>query len=189
MEKGAGLTSDHEYMTAVREGDLDKLGLLFERHHRHLYNFFLRQTGRPQTSEDLVQDVFYRMLRYRHTYRADGKFTTWMFSIAHNAKIDFYRKNKHKRGEMEFTDDVASQELNPEEASVLEDEKDVLMSALAALSDDKRQVLILSRFQNMKYEEIAEVMGCKVGTIKARVHWAMKDLTQAYHQLAGSKAS
>ena len=60
-------STDHQLMLAVREGDLDKLGLLFEQYHKHLYNFFLRQTRNPQESEDLVQDVFFRMLNYRHT--------------------------------------------------------------------------------------------------------------------------
>ena len=181
------MKSDHECMEAVREGDLDKMGLLFERHHKHLYNFFLRQTGRPQTSEDLVQDVFYRMLKYRHTYRADSQFKTWMFTIAHNAKIDSYRKNKHKQYETEFTNRMVSDEPNPEEVSVLKDAKTLLMSALATLPEEKCEVLILSRFQNMKYEEIAQVTGCKVGTVKARVHWALKDLAYAYHKLARSE--
>ena len=183
------MPDDHELMMAVRDGDLDQLGPLFEKHHRHLYHFFLKQTGSSQTSEDLVQDVFYRMLRYRHTYRADGKFTTWMFSIAHNAKIDHYRKSKHKKHEMEIQETHASRDPNPEEASVRRDEQAVLMEALAALPDEKREVLLLSRFQDMQYEEIAEIMGCKVGTIKARVHWALKDLSHEYHKRVGSDPS
>ena len=181
------MKSDHVCMEAVREGDLDQLGLLFERHHKHLYNFFLRQTGNPQTSEDLVQDVFYRMMKYRYTYRSDSQFKTWMFTIAHNAKIDYYRKNKYRRNETELTDRMVSNEPNPEEVSIDQDKKFHLMSALAALPDDKREVLILSRFQNMKYEEIAEVTGCKVGTIKARAHWALKELAYQYQKRIGSE--
>lgn len=187
FEKGAGLKSDHACMQAVREGDLDPLGLLFERHHKHLYNFFLQQTGNPQTSEDLVQDVFYKMLKYRYTYRPESHFKTWMFTIAHNTKIDYYRKNRHKRNETELTDCIVSRELNPEEVSIDKDKKIHLLSALAALPEDKREVLILSRFQNMKYEEIAAITGCKVGTIKARVHWALKELAVLYQKRTGSE--
>jgi len=183
------LPNDHELMTAVRGGDLDKLGLLFERHNRTLYNFFVRQTGDPQTSEDLVQDVFFRILKYRHTYRGDSKFTTWMFSIAHNSKIDFYRKDKHRNDEIEIFEAIPSNDPTPEDISVQKDERALLMKALHKLSDDKREVLLLSRFQNMKYEEIAETLGCKVGTIKARVHWALKELTFEYLKLAGSDPS
>jgi RNA polymerase sigma factor (sigma-70 family) len=182
------LLDDRALMTAVRDGDLDQLGLLFERHHKHLYNFFLQQTGNSQSSEDMVQDVFYRMLKYRHTYRAESKFTTWMFSIAHNAKIDYYRSEKHRRKENDIPETLADDEPDPEEISVQMDQQEILMAALNALSDEKREVLVLSRFENMKYEEISEIMGCKVGTIKARVHWALKDLAQEFHKRAGSKA-
>ncbi len=174
-------------MEAVREGNLDQMGLLFERHHKHLYNFFLQQTKNPQSSEDLVQDVFYKMLKYRYTYRPDSQFKTWMFTIAHNTKIDYYRKNKNRRNEAELTDSMVSHQPSPEEISIDKDKKIHLMSALAALSEDKREVLILSRFQNMKYEEIAEVTGCKVGTIKARVHWALKELAVLYQKRTGSE--
>ncbi|UCE17584.1 MAG: RNA polymerase sigma factor [Gemmatimonadota bacterium] len=183
------MPDDHELMMAVRDGDLDRLGPLFEKHNRHLYNFFFRQTRDPHTSEDLVQDVFHKILRYRHTYRGESKFTTWMFSIAHNSKIDYYRKNKHQGDQIELSESLVSSDPTPEDTSLQKDEKALLMKALRMLSEEKREVLLLSRFQNMKYEEIAKILGCKVGTIKARVHWALKDLTNAYHKLAGSDAS
>ena len=181
------MPDDHELMMAVRDGDLDKLGSLFEKHNRNLYNFFLRQTGESQTSEDLVQDVFYKILRYRHTYRGESKFTTWMFSIAHNSKVDYYRKNRHQTDDMEILESMPSDDPTPEDISVQKNERNLLMRALQKLTDEKREVLLLSRFQNMKYEEIADIMGCKVGTIKARVHWALKELTYEYHKLAGSE--
>jgi RNA polymerase sigma-70 factor (ECF subfamily) len=77
-------TSDKALMLKVRDGDLDRLGLLFERYHRCLYRYFYRLTSQRQTSEDLVQEVFERMLKYRHTYTGKGKFLTWMYQIARN---------------------------------------------------------------------------------------------------------
>ena len=79
-------------MRAVRDGDLTRLGVLFERHHRALFDFLYRMTGDRGAAEDLVQDVFVRMLRYRGTYRDDGKFETWMFRIARNARADHFRR-------------------------------------------------------------------------------------------------
>lgn len=175
----------HELMLAVRDGDIEKLGVLFEEHHRHLFNFFLKQTGNREVSEDLVQEVFFRMLKYRHTYRADGKFTTWMFSIAHNARIDHYRKNRYPKESMDEKMPMESREPNPEELAEMKDNADYLRQALAGLSDEKREVLVLSRYYHMKYEEIAEILKCPVGTIKARVHWAIKDLTEKYRELTG----
>lgn len=88
---------------------------------------------------------------------------------------------------MELTDCVVSHEPNPEEVSIDKDKKIHLWSALAALPEEKREVLLLSRFQSMKYEEIAEVMGCKTGTIKARAHWALKELAVLYQKRTGSE--
>ena len=179
------MTTDHDLMLAVRQGDLDKLGVLFEKHHRHLYNFFVRQTRDRQTSEDLVQEVFLKMLNYRHTYRAEGKFTTWMFAIAHNAKNDHYKKHKHRETSIDAAHGLAHQGPDPEEVSEQKSQTALLRKALAQLSEEKREVLLLSRFQGLKYEEIAQIVGCKVGTVKARVHWALKDLTHIYHALTG----
>ena len=175
---------DHELMLAVRDGDVDKLGTLFEKHHKHLYNFFLKQTQNPALSEDFVQDVFLRMLKYRHTYRAEGKFLTWMFSIAHNVKTDHYRKKKVSRKSIDEVHEIPSLEPDPLESLEGKDRSEKLSSALALLSDEKREVLLLSRYQDLKYDEIAKIQGCKVGTVKARVHFALKELTERYEELA-----
>ena len=78
-------------MRAVREGDLAQLGVLFERHAVNLFDFLSRTTGNRTAAEDLVQDVFVRMLKYRATFRDDGRFETWMFRIARNARADYFR--------------------------------------------------------------------------------------------------
>jgi RNA polymerase sigma-70 factor (ECF subfamily) len=175
---------DHELMLAVRDGDVEKLGTLFEKHNRHLYNFFLKQTGSPALSEDFVQDVFLRMLKYRHTYRAEGKFITWMFSIAHNVKTDHYRRKKPGAKSIDERTDLPSLDPDPLESLEDKDRTERLSKALALLPEEKREVLLLSRYQDLKYEEIARILGCKVGTVKARVHYALKELTERYEELA-----
>ena len=75
-------TSDHELMIAVRAGEIRRLGDLFERYHKPLYGFFVRLTNQPSVGEDLVQIVFYRILKYRHTYRDEGKFSAWIYHLA-----------------------------------------------------------------------------------------------------------
>ena len=109
--------TDHQLMLAVRDGDLDKLGHLFEKHHKQLYNMYLRQLEDPLLSEDMVQEVFYRMLKYRHTYRGEGKFTTWMYSIAHNVRIDHFRRVKNRQDFTGETDGLVSMLPNPAELS------------------------------------------------------------------------
>ena len=85
--------SDHELMIAVRAGEVRRLGELFERYHKPLYGFFVRLTNQPSASEDLVQIVFYRILKYRHTYRDEGKFSAWIYHLARKVAADHFRKH------------------------------------------------------------------------------------------------
>jgi RNA polymerase sigma-70 factor (ECF subfamily) len=172
-------------MVAVQAGDVSRLGELFERHHRALFRFFLRLTGEGQVSEDLVQDVFLRMLKYRATYHPGSQFRTWMYTLARNAHIDRY----HGRSR-----DVAFDEGDPEPASrqpmvvdTLERDEQValLRRALARLAPDKRELLILSRFQGLKYEEIATLLGIEVGAVKVRVFRAVRALRAIFEELSG----
>lgn len=177
--------SDHDLMMAVKNGDLDQLAVLFERYHHKLYNLFFWQTRNAPLSEDLVQDVFIRIIRSRHTYRGEGKFITWMYSIARSARAEHFRKKRHPTRALDQIDDTAMDDPNPEDQTLKKDTNRLLYQALGLLDDEKREVLILSRFQYMKYEEIAEVMQCTVGTVKSRVFWALKDLSQIYKKLSG----
>lgn len=172
--------TDREIMLQVRDGEVSKLGLLFERHHLALYNYFVRQTNNRERSEDLVQDVFLRMLKYRHTYRGESEFALWMYRIARNAWVDHFRKNRRETRFNEEDDEPLS--LDPIASENVEENQKInlLHAALAKLTPDKREVLVLSRFQEMKYEEIAQLLGCAVGTVKVRVHRALKDLREIY---------
>lgn len=165
-------------MMKVKDGDLDKLGLLYERYNRSLFSFFYRKTRQPQLSEDLVQSVFERMLKYRTTYSGTGAFTTWMFSIARNAHIDHYRKEK-RRKEDEILDEERIEGENPSGYAEMDErnQKRVLLEqALAQLDDDKKDVVILSRFEGLRYQEIAEIQGVSESAVKVRMFRAMKEL-------------
>lgn len=189
--------SDEKLMAAVRAGDLRKLAVLFERHHRALFSFFVHMNGNRDLSQDLVQDVFFRILRYRHTYVDGRAFPAWMYQIARNASIDTGNKRK---GELQLVtnreDDEDRSAREPVSELVAADEAirrrqeiDLLRRALARLPDEKREVLVLSRFQNLAYEEIAAILGCEVGTVKVRVFRATKALGEIYFELAGERAS
>ena len=107
--------ADHLVMLAVREGDVERIGVLFDRHHRMLFNFFLRLTANRGLSEDLVQEVFFRMLKYRHTYQAGTNFTAWMYQVARNAHLDQARKHRLEivPDEEPAWEDVASDDRGP----------------------------------------------------------------------------
>ncbi len=84
----------------VKSGEIDRLGLLFERYKKPLFGYFYRTFHDKETSEDLVQNVFIRILKYRSKFTGYGKFSSWMYRIAHNVSVDYYRKNKnHQQSE------------------------------------------------------------------------------------------
>jgi len=173
-------------MQSVRDGDLGALAILFERHHRALFHYFVHINGNRDLSEDLVQDVFFRMLKYRQSYQPDRPFAAWMYQIARNANVDSMGKRKFEvaLGEKEF---VA---VNALDANLKQkQELSLLKKALARLPLEKRELLVLSRFQNLKYEEIGSILGCDVGAVKVRVYRALRALSQIYFELAGEKTA
>ena len=183
------LPKDNQLMKEVKDGKVEKLAILFERHHVALYNFFLRLTGNRSVSEDLVQDVFFRILKYRYTYKGQSKLTIWMYQIARNAHIDHLRKLKEEVPLDEQWGEAASQEPSPVERVEQWQDIALVRKALAKLPLKKREVLVLSRFQNLKYKEIAELSGCHIGTVKANIHRAIKELGKIYFELSGGMVS
>ena len=81
------MTQDHEIMLSVKNGDIHKLGLLFDKYSKGLYNYFRIQINDRANSEDLVQNVFYNILKYRHTFKNGADFKVWMYTVARNEKI------------------------------------------------------------------------------------------------------
>jgi RNA polymerase sigma factor (sigma-70 family) len=181
--------SDNEIMESVRDGQIEKLAILFERNHVSIYNFFLRMTGSSNISEDLVQEVFLRVLKYRKSYQGRSKFRVWLFQIARNAHIDYLRKKKDSYSLEDQFYDIPSGEIRPEDSMEKSQEAAKISQALSKLPLKKREVLILSRYQDMKYKEIADLFGCQIGTVKTYVHRALKDLSKIYFELNGGLAS
>jgi RNA polymerase sigma-70 factor (ECF subfamily) len=178
------LSSDDELMIRVKHGDLDKLAVLYERYNRALFAFFFKLTLNSQASEDLVQTVFFKIIKYRDQYRAEeGSFVTWMFRIAHNANIDHCHRLERSRNEVRIDEVDVRGGGDPDEDFLKKERSRRIKEALGLLTGDQREVLILSRYQGLKYEEIAEILRCRVGTVKARVFRAMEKLRRIYRQL------
>lgn len=171
---------DDAVMCAVRDGEVHALSTLYERHQRALLNYFLRLGTTRANAEDLVQEVFMRILKYRATYRGGSRFITWMYYIARNARLDQLHK---RRGESEW-DDAYAPAVLPGDAAQAQQEQRLLEMAMARLPEEKREILLLSRYQEMKYDDIATLLGCEPGTVKVRVHRAMRELRDAYQFLA-----
>jgi RNA polymerase sigma factor (sigma-70 family) len=175
--------TDNDLMGEVKNGRVEKLAVLFERYHVLLYNFFLRLTGNRQNSEDLVQDVFARILKYRKTFQAEAKFSVWMYKIAHNVHKDYLRKRRETYSLDDTHAEVPGAQESPPEKAERESEIALMAKALSHLPVKKQEVIILSRFHDLRYREIASLTGYPEGTIKATVHRAIRELADIYGRL------
>jgi len=177
-------------MMSVRDGEMSNLAPLFDRHSARLYNYYVRLTGDRQLSEDLVQDVFLRIMKYRHTFRGESRFTTWMFSIARNVQVDNARRWSREQPFSHGNDDApGSDEPLSDDTVDYRYDAALLRDALLRLSPEKREALILSRYQGLRYTEIAAVSGCSVESVKVRVHRAIHDLRKIFFEMSGGKTT
>ncbi|HYC84400.1 MAG TPA: RNA polymerase sigma factor [Chryseosolibacter sp.] len=176
--------TDNALMLKVKDGDIDKLGLLFERYKKPLFGFFYGMTRDPELCEDLVQNVFFRILKYRYLFRGEGDFKTWMFHIARNVNHDHFRKNKWKNKEsLDSWEERLGTDENRATQFHHDEELDMLTLAMERLPEDKREILLLSKFQDKKYKEIGEILGCTEGAVKVKVFRALQELKEVYQQL------
>jgi len=160
--------SDEYLMSNVAKGDLDLLKVLFERHHKHLYNFLYKMSGDQMLSEDITQDVFYKVMKYRASYN-NGKFVSWLFTIARNCLTTHYRRNTENH---ENIDDL-NYSLHKEE---VKEDYSHLQIAL------NKELIVLNRFNEIKYDELAQIVGSTPGAIKTKVSRAIKKLKAVYFE-------
>ena len=188
-------------MLLVREGQLSELTELFERYHVPLYNFFFRLTMDEALSEDLTQNLFYRVLRYRQSFEpASGSFRSWVYRMARNVHADHFRQKQRvpggMRGTEPFPDAVSGSGEGDERVSggadkrvdrvagedfpYSEDQFKQLDAAMARLTSDQREILVLSRYQGLKYDEISKIKDLSVPAIKVQVYRALRQLRAFY---------
>lgn len=176
--------SDEQYMLQVKVGNLDALAPLFEKYHVKLYNFFLRMTRNRTISEDLTQNVFRRILTYRESYNDKWEFRTWMYQIARNVSAQHYNHQKLLIDDYQETESMEMDARLADEELAQNHKKELLHEALKRLSTEEKELLELSRFQGLKYKEIAQITGNSVAAIKVKVHRAMQKLKVYYFELA-----
>lgn len=165
--------SDETIMQKVSEGNLDLFKELFDRHHKHVYNFLYKMSGDRMLAEDLTQDVFYKLIKYRNSYN-NGSFLSWMFTIARNSLKTHFTRNHKTHDDIEILAYQVEEENNDKENNAH------LQYVLSKLDPYDRELIILNRYQEIKYDDLAEIMGSTPGAVKTRVCRILKKLKNIY---------
>jgi len=171
--------SDEYIMKNIKDGRLEELSVLFERYHLRIYNFFFRLTFNMEISQDLTQNLFYRIIKYRNSYKEDYTVKSWIFQIARNLHAD-YCNNEKRTGELILKAENYPADAEEENNTYTEEDYQRLDRALEALPQQQREMIVLSRYQGLKYEEISEIMNQSVPAIKVAIHRAIKHLRGIY---------
>lgn len=161
---------------------------LVRRHHRQAYNVAYRMTGNHADAEDLTQDTFLKAYRFFGNYKRDMPFENWLYRIMSNIFIDWLRRRPkvHIRSldepihleEGETTLNVPDTAEGPESLALSTELDAEMQAALNTLSEDFRLTVILSDIEGLSYEEVSEVMGCSIGTVRSRLHRGRKLLRE-----------
>lgn len=170
---------DDIIMQHVKDGNLSEMSVLFERYNVRLYNYFLKLTRNKLISQDLTQNLFYRMIRYKNTYNNELSVKAWMYQIARNLHNDYCKEEK-RSGELFLNAESYPENISDENDGFPEEDYERLEHSFTALSKEQRELIILSRYQGLKYEEISHIVNQSVPAIKVAIHRAIKQLRGVY---------
>ena len=172
--------SDETLMARVRADELDCLAVLFERYQGPLFGFLARlANGDREVAQDLAQNVFVRVLRYRASYQPGQPFRAWVYQMARHVWADHYRCQRPAADLAEVEKTVAHGRAAQAQRAAT-DEHEALQEALALLPVAQREVLVLHRFQGFDYAEIGEQLGCSAGAARVKAHRALDALRKIY---------
>ncbi len=169
-------------MLQIASGDTDKIGLLYEKYNKLLFGYFFKLTRNQQLCEDLVNDVFLKILYSKSNYRGDGIFSVWMFRIAHTIFVDNYHKSKRlilKETYVPVHEEFYDTEIQYEK----KENKELIHKALLRLKKKEREIIVLSKLDGLKYREIAEILQCSEEAVKVRTFRALQNLKHVLRKM------
>ena len=176
----ATLLSDEALMERVRADELDCLTGLFERYQGPLFGFLARlANGDRDVAQDLTQNVFVRVLRYRASYQPGQPFRAWVYQMARHVWADHYQRQRPS-ADLEEVEKTAAHGRAAQAQRAATDQQQALHEALALLPAAQREVLVLHRFQGFDYAEIGEQLGCTAGAARVKAHRALDALRKIY---------
>jgi RNA polymerase sigma-70 factor (ECF subfamily) len=172
-------------MLDVKAGDDASFDLLLQKYRLPLVNFLFRMVRDAATAEDLAQEVFLRVYRARRQYSPSAKFTTWLFRIATNLALNSVRDNRHRRADVsidapveedEAPRELPAREMRIDEHMVERDRSEFIRRAVAALPEKQRVAVLLHKYEEMDYGEIAKVLECSESALKSLLFRAYETL-------------
>jgi RNA polymerase sigma-70 factor, ECF subfamily len=180
----ATLERDAELMLRVRDGDTESFALLLERHRTPVIHFVYRMVQNQAVAEELAQEVFLRVYRSRANYEPTAKFTTWLFRIASHLALNWIRDRKNERNQEsldeEMRDGMARQVedrgMSSEQALVRESKFEEIRRAIALLPDKQRMAVLMHKYDEMEYSQIAAVLECSESAVKSLLFRAYETL-------------
>ena len=170
--------TDELLMEAYRDGDQSAFPPLVHRYKNLLYGYLMRMVNNSELAEDCFQETFLRVHRKAHTYRSGAKFKSWLYTIATRIAIDRLRRsNRHPQTDsIEETEPVQTDAHDPAEDAARNELRTVVQTAIETLPPKQRVALVLTYYQGHSYPEVAEIMGCSLGTVKTHMSRALKKL-------------
>ena len=180
----AALDYDAELMLRVKEGDGASFGVLLDKHRSSVVHFLYRMIQNHAVAEELAQEVFLRVYRSRSTYEPTAKFTTWLFRIATHLALNSLRDGKNDRLQEHLDDDtndmpvrqVSDRRPSVEQAMVYEARLDEVRQAVAALPEKQRAAVLMHKYEEMEYTQIARVLSCSESAVKSLLFRAYETL-------------
>jgi RNA polymerase sigma-70 factor, ECF subfamily len=176
--------SDEALMLRVRDGDETSFALLLQRYEKQIINFFYRQLSDYELAKDLLMDTFLRIYQAAERYEPRAKFSTYIYQIARNLSINEFKKREiRKTDSLEDLDEstgleIADGKLNAAEIMEQHETQRMVQDALNSLTEEHRTILILTEFQDLPYDKVAQIMGCSVGTVKSRMFRARQKIKE-----------
>jgi RNA polymerase sigma factor (sigma-70 family) len=171
--------ADEIIMQNVKDGNLSEMSVLFERYHLKLFNFFLKLTRDKYISQDLTQNLFYRMMKYKNSYKYELSVKSWMYQMARNLHRDYCKEEKRSE-ELFMQTGSYPVDVTDDSSGFQEEEYEKLEHAFSSLSNEQKELIVLSRYQKLKYEEISEIICQSVPAIKVAMYRAIKKLRGIY---------
>ena len=187
--------ADSRLLERCRQGDADAFETLFRKYHTYVYNVSLGMLGNSEDAADVTQEAFLRIHRSLPHFRGEASFSTWLYRVAVNLCISELRRRS--RGRLQYLDDLALPEEEtdldhgptPQEAVEAEEQRRTVQQILHALPPDYRAIMVLRHFQQLAYEEIAEVLQLSLSQVKTRLFRARKMFKDRYKAFLGDEGA